>query len=266
MEQSHSQIIDRNTKIFFEPKLAAWYAAEPLNAAEAITFIRQRQAFAGKRVLDIGVGSGRTTRYLLPFASSYLGVDLSPSMLERCRRDWPKAEIAELDLRDLALLNPRRFDFIVASSAVLDVLDHETRLRALADCVGLLRPNGIFYFSAHNRNYVKAGLPPSLDFAGSPMRWPVTLARYLPDHLTHFRMKRFERREADYALLNDIAHGWQAVFYYTDRDTQLRQIEGAGLSLIEVLADDGSVLEKSSDDSKSGLLHYICQKPGNAST
>jgi hypothetical protein len=79
-------------------------------------------------------------------------------------------------------------------------------------------------------------------------------------------MKRFERCEADYALLNDIAHGWQAVFYYTDRDTQSRQIEGAGLSLIEVLADDGSVLEKSSDDSKSGLLHYICQKPGNAST
>jgi SAM-dependent methyltransferase len=179
----------------------------------------------------------------------------------QCRRDWPEAEIAELDLRELSTLDPRRFDFIVASSAVLDVLSHETRLKALSDCAALLAPSGIFYFSGHNRHYVKAGLPPALDFSGSPLRWPVTLARFLPDNLTHYRMRRFERREADYALLNDVAHGWRAVFYYTDRDTQIRQIADTKLSLVEVLSDDGSVLEKGSDDSKSGLIHYICQKP-----
>jgi len=260
---AQAQIADHNTKIFFEPKLAAWYAAEPLYPAEALTFIRQRQAFAGKHVLDIGVGSGRTTRYLLPFASSYLGIDVSPAMLARCRRDWPDAEIAELDLRDLKRLNPRRFDFIVASNAVLDVLDHETRSQALANCAALLEPNGIFYFSGHNRRYVKAGLPPALDFSGSRLRWPISLGRFLPDRLTHFRMKRFEYRGDDYALLNDLAHGWRAVFYYTDRNTQIRQVEGVELKLLEILDNDGRLLAPSDSDRQSGLLHYICQKPGN---
>jgi SAM-dependent methyltransferase len=262
MEHARFNLIDHNAKIFFEPKLAHWYAAEPLSAAEAVTLIRQRQAFAGKRVLDIGVGSGRTTRYILPLASSYMGVDLSPAMLARCRLDWPRAEIVELDIRDLANLSPRRFDFIVASNAIFDVLTHETRLEALADCAALLAPQGLLYFSGHNRNYVKAGLPPAPDFSGSPMRWPINLARFLPDSFNHIRMKKYEHHETDYALLNDVAHGWQGVFYYTDRATQTRQIESVDLALVEVLGDDGRVLKEGEGDEADGLLHYICQKSG----
>ncbi len=67
-------------------------------------------------------------------------------MLAFCRNEWPSAEIAELDMRDLVKLAPRQFDFILASSGVLDILTHETRLRALADCAALLAPAGDFRF------------------------------------------------------------------------------------------------------------------------
>jgi SAM-dependent methyltransferase len=261
MEHPSFDLIDHNAKIFFRPKLASWYAGEPLAAAEAIILIRHREAFAGKSVLDIGVGSGRTTRYLLPFAANYLGIDVSPPMLALCRKNWPAAEIAELDMRDLAKLEPRRFDFILASSGVFDVLTHEVRLQALADCAALLAPLGFLVFSGHNRRYKKAGLPPRLEFSGSAIRWPLTAARFVRDTINHRKMKQFEHHEADYGLLNDVVHGFQGVFYYTDRATQTYQIESAGLALVEVVGDNGRILNEGEDDRDDGLIFYVCQKP-----
>ncbi len=261
MEHPSFNLIDHNAQIFFKAKLATWYAGEPLVAAEAIILIRHREAFAGKRVLDVGVGSGRTTRYLLPFAASYLGIDVSPPMIALYRRDWPAAELAELDMRDLAKLHPRQFDFILASSGVFDVLTHEARLKAIGDCVALLAPQGFLVFSGHNRRYKRAGLPPKLEFSGSKIRWPLTAARFVRDNINHFKMKQFEQHEGDYALLNDIVHGFQGVFYYTDRATQTHQIESAGLSLVEVVGDNGRLMKEGEDDREDGLLFYVCQKP-----
>jgi SAM-dependent methyltransferase len=260
MEDPSFNLIDHNARIFFKPKLASWYAGEPLAAAEAIILIRHRDAFAGKSVLDIGVGSGRTTRYLLPFAAHYLGTDVSPPMIALYRKNWPAAELAELDMRDLAKLHPRQFDFILASSGVFDVLTHEARLQALSDCAALLAPQGYLVFSGHNRRYKRAGLPPKLEFSGSKIRWPLTVARFVRDNINHHKMKQFEQHKDDYALLNDIAHGFQSVFYYTDRATQTDQIAAAGLALIDVFGDDGRLLQDDEDDREDGLLFYVCQK------
>src|SRR6266567_2196534 len=43
----------------------------------------------GAAVLDLGVGEGRTTPYLLARAGRYLGVDYSPEMVRLCREKFP---------------------------------------------------------------------------------------------------------------------------------------------------------------------------------
>jgi hypothetical protein len=55
---------DRNAAIFMAPAVARRYGNPALFAAEAMILLRYRDAFTGKRVLDLAVGSGRTTRYL----------------------------------------------------------------------------------------------------------------------------------------------------------------------------------------------------------
>jgi SAM-dependent methyltransferase len=40
----------------------------------------------GARVLDLGVGAGRTTSFLAPRASTYLGIDVSRKMVRSARR------------------------------------------------------------------------------------------------------------------------------------------------------------------------------------
>ena len=126
----------------------------------------------------------------------------------------------------------------------------------------LCSPRGDFWsFQAHNRRFKRAGLPPKLEFSGSKIRWPLTAARFVRDNINHYKMKQHERFQDNYALLNDIVHGFQGVFYYTDRTTQIQQIEAAGLSLIEVFGDNGRLLKQAEDDREDGLLFYVCQKP-----
>ncbi len=43
---------------------------------------------------------------------------------------------------------------------------------------------------------------------------------------------------------------------------QKRQIEAAGLSLIECLGEDGRILTEDEDDRQDGLIHYVCIKAG----
>ena len=40
----------------------------------------------GSRILDLGVGAGRTTASLADGAKSYVGIDYSPGMVEACRK------------------------------------------------------------------------------------------------------------------------------------------------------------------------------------
>jgi SAM-dependent methyltransferase len=79
MKHERFDTTDRNAAIFMAPAVAKHYGNPAPFAAEAMILIRHKEAFAGKRVLDLGVGAGRNTQYLAPFAANYLGIDLSPA-------------------------------------------------------------------------------------------------------------------------------------------------------------------------------------------
>lgn len=67
----------------------------------------------GGTVLDVGCGMGEPiARYLIDRGFDVVGVDASPSMIERCRARFPEAEWLVLDMRELDL--GRRFDGVLA--------------------------------------------------------------------------------------------------------------------------------------------------------
>lgn len=68
---------------------------------------------AGGTVLDVGCGMGEPiARYLIDRGIAVVGVDSSPSMIERCRERFPKSEWLVADMRALEL--GRRFDGILS--------------------------------------------------------------------------------------------------------------------------------------------------------
>ena len=247
-----------NARIFFDPKLAEAYARSELHLAEVTFLRRQRATYTGKRILDLGVGSGRTTAFLLPTARAYLGIDIAAPMLAAAQAAFPAADFAKMDLREIGQLEAGGYDFVIGSWAILSAFTHAERLRILEDLHRLLSPQGVFYFSAHNRAWRCAGLPPL-------NRWSFRPRRILDgidprNWLNYLRLRHLRREEDDHAILNDGGHHWQAVFYYIDRQAQARQLAANGFDLIESYGEDGRVLAEGEDVSRDALLHYVCRK------
>jgi SAM-dependent methyltransferase len=246
-----------NARIFFDGKVADWYSAQGLCAAETTILLRYKEAFAGRKVLDLGAGSGRTTRFLLPLASDYTGVDLSPQMIARARQSFPKARLIEMDIRELSALAPQTFDFVFAPWAVLDALAPQDREKTLAQISARTTPGGLFVFSAHNRDSALAGKPPALSWSKRPVRLALNAGHLAIARANFERMKHLREETAEYALYNDMAHSWQGVFYYISKEAQIAQLARHGFKVSEIYGEDGRLIGPSDDVSADGALHYV---------
>src|SRR5947209_15902480 len=74
------------------------YANRKLLPVEVALLIRRRAELAG-RTLEIGCGAGRILGYLLEFGGEVHGIDVSPAMVDYCRRHYPRARVRVGDLR-----------------------------------------------------------------------------------------------------------------------------------------------------------------------
>jgi SAM-dependent methyltransferase len=249
-----------NSRVYHDPHVSRWYRSDTLDYAETIALLRHQPAFAGREVLDIGVGTGRTTRYVAPLASRYVGIDMSVPMIEHVRANLPGVEVLLADMRNLAVLADQSFDFVLGSCNVLDAVSHEDRMRVFAEVGRVIRPGGTFMFSSHNRRLRTALSGPTLARSHNPATQIVLVWRYLRSLRNHARFKRLRRLEPNYALLNDSGHDFAALHYYVDRDTQRQQLERSGFVLQEVLDSRGRRLEGTDDDSDSSSLLYVAER------
>lgn len=152
--------VDRpNRSVFDAPGVVADYEGSVhLTPCETILF--DRHVPPGARVLDLGVGTGRTTPFLVARSASYVGVDYAASMVAAARRLHPGVQIREGDATDLAEFGDGSMDVIVFSYNGIDYLSDADRDRCFDACRRILSAGGIFIFSTHNpRAILPATLP-----------------------------------------------------------------------------------------------------------
>jgi SAM-dependent methyltransferase len=105
------------------------------------------EAFGGRRVLDVGCGSGEKTSFYHDWGGCVTGIDLTPRVLELARET--------LGDRDVELINTSLFEFDRPGEydiAVVDGVSFITAntLQALQAVVKQLKPGGILVFSITN--------------------------------------------------------------------------------------------------------------------
>ncbi|MFN8572079.1 MAG: class I SAM-dependent methyltransferase [Gemmatimonadaceae bacterium] len=256
-----SAVAQRRTldAIYYSADAQRRFAQEYLLPPEAMVVVRYASDFVNARVLDVGVGPGRTTRYLSTFAREYVGIDYSPAMVSACRRQFPGRRIEQVDVRDLRMFGSASFDTVFAPSAVLDALSHEDRLLALSQLRQVLAPRGLFVFSSHNREWERHREGPKWEFSKDPLLLLRNGMRYLRDRRNHIRYQALQLQQRDYAILNDGAYEWRALHYYITRDAQVRQLADAGFTVLECLSMNGAPATDgwSPHDYK---LHYVCRR------
>ncbi|MGH8614825.1 MAG: class I SAM-dependent methyltransferase [Gammaproteobacteria bacterium] len=255
-EPSDFQVASRD--IYSKPDVVAFYARQKtLYPAEQTIFRDYASLIANGRVLDIGVGGGRTTWFLAGTTAMYVGVDYAEPMVEACienfRTVFPKARFEVADARDLSQLTvPGGYDFILFNGNGIDHLTEEHRDEVLRSIRTLCSERTVFCFSSHNLLWLLRKLPSSFGWSG------------IFDFLTVHIMRRMNRRvdlnrDTSIAVLNDLAHrGSKAA--YVHPEIEITRVERAGFRVVRMLSDrDGLPVAMSPASARDCWLYYVCE-------
>jgi SAM-dependent methyltransferase len=249
-----------NRRVYHAHGVDRAYTSWTLTRAETAALLKYQSAFAGRDVLDLGVGTGRTAVYLAPLARRYEAIDYSPVMVERTRSNLPGISVRLCDMRDLSPFPNGSFDFVLGPNNVMDAVSHEDRLRVLAEVHGVLRPGGLFIFDSHHRLYDKALSGPRLHRSRNPATQAMLILRWILQLFNHARIRSLRSLEEEFALLNDEGHDYACLHYYIDQRHQRQQLTRAGFKVVDVLDRDGVSLNESDTAADSPWLMYVAKR------
>ena len=108
-----------------------------------------KEYFKGK-ILDLGCGCGRTTKYLSDKKYNVVGVDITKGMINLAKKRYPKINFQVGDACELNFPD-KTFDVVFFSYNGLDyIYPEEKRILAIKEISRVLKGEGIFIYSSHN--------------------------------------------------------------------------------------------------------------------
>lgn len=255
---------NHNRALFGQAATVKKYAGfDWLLPSEAAIRERLGPHLAGARMLDLGIGGGRTTFHFAPRVAAYHGIDYAPAMVQACRSrfhgDLPGAVFAEGDARALPAEWSGGFDFVLFSYNGIDCLDREDRLKVFAEMARVMRPGAWMCFSAHNLNSL-AGL----------RTWPGLpgLLPKLRGGIQYAKLRLLNRGlddllDSDHCLLRDGGTRGRGCAHYIRPAYQARQLAESGFAVRDVYAAREAVPfpdMESAARSNEPWIYYLCQR------
>ena len=215
-----------------------------------------------KSMLDLGVGTGRTTGFFAKHFGNYLGIDISSQMIEVCKQRFTGAENTEFIISDAASLPqlPRKeFDFIFFSFNGIDCLKNlDERIALLGTIHGLLSENGLFAFSSHNTLAVyrlySFQLPRRNPFKLITEYYHYVKLREVNGPISNFTNKNFFQ-------IYDGCEYFKAKYGYILPSFQINLLAQSGFKNIQAIDIKGENIPLSEVDScNDNWIHYFCYK------
>lgn len=96
----------------------------------------------GRRALDFGCGTGRSTRFLRDLGFDVVGVDIAESMLSRARELDPAGDYRQVPDGELPGLDTGSFDLVLSAFTFDNIPDFEAKVTLLKELRRLLAPYG----------------------------------------------------------------------------------------------------------------------------
>lgn len=235
-----------------------------LQKPEKTIFNQIKEKLPSWRILDIGVGTGRTTLHLAYLAKEYVGIDVSQGMIEICKKKFQviadKVAFHTGNVCCMYEFKRNYFDFVLFSYNGIDYISHEEREIAFREIIRVSKPGAQFVFSTHNLNYIHKLY--SVDFKRG---WRYSLYqcyRYLRVIFTNGFPGKYKNKL--FAVLNDGAHHFSLKTYYCRPRFQIEQLKVAGFTDIRLFSlKNGEeisidVIDEVKNDS---WIYYWCRVP-----
>ncbi|HVU74092.1 MAG TPA: class I SAM-dependent methyltransferase [Mycobacteriales bacterium] len=244
-----------------------------------------------KRILDIGVGSGRTTTWLRLLTDDYVGIDYTQGMVEQAAARHPDADIRHGDARDLSEFADASFDALNFSFSGIDAVGHDDRARVLSEMARVLKPGGVALYSTFNRS--------GPDFARTPLKkgelpwqvgslqgsWtprPVRLAktllrtardpgRPLREYKTWKALHEQGEAHATWGMAPLGAHGYGLLIHWVTPVGARAEAAAVGLDVELLIAAEGPTLYEATtgltgDVSSARWFHVIARRRAEPAT
>ncbi len=239
-----------------------------LNAGERRAFETGLSHMGRGRVLDIGVGGGRTAGLLRDAAKTYLGIDYTPEMVQLAQQNHPDLRFQLMDARDLSAFDDGSFDLVVFSYNGIDSVDAAGRRAVMAEVSRVLAAGGSFVFSTFHRDW--QGFHDRIDYrrlewTSNPVKLGFRTFRYMEGRIFgSLRMRRFtplEERDGEHAILLHGAHDF-GVMVYATTPTQLQaQLAEAGFETPALLFDIDATAIGPWASAEDEYFHVVARKP-----
>lgn len=220
-------------------------------------------------IIDVGVGTGRSSWFLRLLSKDYVGVDYTPAMVERAKALRPEVTFRVADARDLRDYKDASFGLVFFSHAGLDSLDHEGRRGALREFARVLAPGGLLVYSTLNRDgsFYRCGPGPVASVGERPNAY--NYARFVAraglhplSHLRGFanvrRMRPVFTDQGSWAVDTMPTHDWGLIVHFVTRSEALREVSGVGLTVETLVAREGHEL---SEHDATAWFHVVAAKP-----
>jgi ubiquinone/menaquinone biosynthesis C-methylase UbiE len=258
-----------NLNAFSKKAVAKYYAAEALQKAEEAAINAVKEQIRDKKILEIGVGAGKTIRFLKQISSDYTGIDYSQEMVNECRRRFPDVNVICRDARDMSAFNSDEFDFIICAFNGMDYVSHDDRLLILGEVHRVLKKGGYFVFSTHNRTGAayKIYISPFAPFATHNPLNPITInpidisfrtASFLRSAINHWKNNKYIIQTDEYSIINDKAHDYSLMTYYIGIEQQKEQLKNIGfMEPARIFNKDGAEITNDCGDT---WVYYLARK------
>ena len=255
---------DSNLATYKATGIVNYYARlNQLQPAER-SILEHFQARLGEmKMLDIGIGGGRTTRYFAPLVKEYVGIDYSAEMIAACRQKFENAaanvSLQVSDARDLNLFESNYFDFILFSFNGIDYVCHSDRLKILREVARVGKSGGYFSFSSHNLRAISKEFHLTRKLSLNLFKTYVDLIMFAIVKIFNPHITADKIRNAAYLIIRDESHNFRLQTYYIRPQAQIEQLKHYFKNIRVYSWQSGQQINM--DDTAIGLdmwLYYLC--------
>lgn len=231
---------------------------EELQKPERVIFDNLKNKIFNKKILDIGVGGGRTTKYLLEYSNDYVAIDYSDKMISGLRKKFPNVKAYNCDAGNMTIFKDEEFYFILFSFNGIDYCDDTQRKKILKEIYRVLQYNGYFVFSSHNANKPSFNKDaPEIHLELNVFSNLKNIFRFIKESYYVYKNKKCEVFEEDYSIINDSSHRYRLLTYHLTIEKQINQLINVGFNNVEAYNLTGNKVEL---DNESNWIYYVCQK------
>ena len=234
-----------------------------LQPAEVAIIALLKDKLPQMKMLDMGVGGGRTTKHFAKIVADYTGIDYAAEMIAACQQRFagsqePTSFIVG-DARDMSCFPDNTFDFILFSFNGIDYIEHCDRIQALQEIRRVGKPGSYFCFSTHNLQGIESTFDWRTHLSLNPIRtysdgvmW--ALLRVFNRPLTLPQLKTLS-----HAMIRDEPHNFRLRTYHIRPQDQIDQL-ASDFSNIKVYSwQTGLELSNSELQSTQEMwLYYLC--------